>query len=95
MATELKFAKTHEWIRPEADGLATVGISAYAVEALTEFGPWRGGWLAMVRLGKCGPWHRGGWDPIPERCGAGDGSLPAGRSEATRESTPQLRSADV
>ena len=36
MATELKFAKTHEWIRPEADGLATVGISAYAVEALTD-----------------------------------------------------------
>lgn len=36
MAAELKFAKTHEWIRPEADGLATVGISAYAVEALTD-----------------------------------------------------------
>ena len=36
MAAEMKFAKTHEWIRPEADGLATVGISAYAVEALTD-----------------------------------------------------------
>ena len=36
MAGEMKFAKTHEWIRPEADGLATVGISAYAVEALTD-----------------------------------------------------------
>ena len=36
MAAELKFAKTHEWIRPEAGGLATVGISAYAVEALTD-----------------------------------------------------------
>jgi glycine cleavage system H protein len=36
-ATEnLRFAKTHEWIRPEATGLATVGISAYAVEALTD-----------------------------------------------------------
>lgn len=33
---DLRFAKTHEWIRPEADGLATVGISAYAVEALTD-----------------------------------------------------------
>jgi len=32
----LRFAKTHEWIRPEAGGLATVGISAYAVEALTD-----------------------------------------------------------
>ncbi|BBZ02080.1 hypothetical protein MCHIJ_15170 [Mycolicibacterium chitae] len=41
--------------------------SQYAVEALTEFGLIRGGWLATVRLAKCGPWHRGGWDPIPER----------------------------
>ena len=36
MAADMKFAKTHEWIRPEAGGLATVGISAYAVEALTD-----------------------------------------------------------
>jgi glycine cleavage system H protein len=36
MAVDMKFAKTHEWIRPEAGGLATVGISAYAVEALTD-----------------------------------------------------------
>jgi len=36
MSADLKFAKTHEWIRPEAGGLATVGISAYAVEALTD-----------------------------------------------------------
>jgi len=35
MAAEMKFAKTHEWIRPE-DGLATVGISDYAVAALTD-----------------------------------------------------------
>ena len=41
--------------------------SQYAVEALQAHGLWRGGWLAMVRLAKCGPWHRGGWDPIPER----------------------------
>ncbi|WP_231976707.1 membrane protein insertion efficiency factor YidD [Mycobacterium sp. E740] len=41
--------------------------SQYAVDALSEYGLLRGGWLAMVRLLKCGPWHRGGWDPIPER----------------------------
>ena len=35
-AGNVRFAKTHEWIRPEADGQATVGISAYAVEALTD-----------------------------------------------------------
>jgi putative membrane protein insertion efficiency factor len=43
--------------------------SQYAVEALSEYGFMRGGWLAVVRLLKCGPWHRGGWDPIPARRG--------------------------
>jgi putative membrane protein insertion efficiency factor len=43
--------------------------SQYAVDALTEYGAVKGGWLAGVRLLKCGPWHRGGWDPIPERRG--------------------------
>ena len=36
MAGDLRFAKSHEWIRAEAAGVATVGISAYAVEALTD-----------------------------------------------------------
>ena len=36
MAAAPKFAKTNEWIRLDDDGLATVGISAYAVEALTD-----------------------------------------------------------
>ena len=48
----------------------TPTCSQYAVEALSEYGLFRGGWLAMVRLAKCGPWHRGGWDPIPERRGS-------------------------
>jgi len=36
LAGNERFAQTHEWIRPEASGVATVGISAYAVEALTD-----------------------------------------------------------
>ncbi|MBX7433737.1 membrane protein insertion efficiency factor YidD [Mycobacterium sp. Y57] len=45
----------------------TPTCSQYAVDAVTEFGVLRGGWLALVRLVKCGPWHGGGWDPIPDR----------------------------
>ena len=45
----------------------TPTCSQYAVEALNEYGVVRGGWLAGVRLVKCGPWHRGGWDPVPAR----------------------------
>ena len=69
--------------------------SQYAIDALSEYGLLRGAWLAAVRLGKCGPWHNGGWDPIPQRCGADDDSNPAGTSEATRDSTQELRSTNV
>lgn len=51
--------------------------SQYAVDALSEYGVVRGGWLSLVRLVKCGPWHSGGWDPVPDRNPhAGDGSQP-------------------
>lgn len=60
--------------------------SQYAVEALTEHGLIRGSWLAVTRLAKCGPWHRGGWDPIPEHTNSEDGSdarcSPAARGES-------------
>jgi putative membrane protein insertion efficiency factor len=42
--------------------------SQYAVDALAEYGVLRGSWLMVARLAKCGPWHQGGWDPIPARC---------------------------
>lgn len=45
----------------------TPTCSQYAVDALREFGFARGTWLSLARLAKCGPWHHGGWDPIPER----------------------------
>jgi len=41
--------------------------SAYAVEALTVHGALKGSWLAARRLGRCGPWHPGGFDPVPPR----------------------------
>ena len=52
----------------------TPTCSQYAVDALSEHGLIRGGWLTSVRLVKCGPWHRGGWDPIPERHARHSGS---------------------
>ena len=45
----------------------TPSCSAYAAEALTVHGTVRGIWLAARRLLKCGPWHPGGWDPVPPR----------------------------
>lgn len=41
--------------------------SEYAAEALNRYGPVIGLCLAASRLLKCGPWHEGGYDPVPER----------------------------
>jgi len=39
--------------------------SEYAQEALARHGAWRGGGLALRRVCRCGPWHAGGFDPVP------------------------------
>ena len=39
--------------------------SQYAIEALREHGVIRGLWLAVRRLGRCHPFHPGGYDPVP------------------------------
>jgi putative membrane protein insertion efficiency factor len=40
--------------------------SQYALDALALHGAWRGTWLAIRRVGRCHPWHAGGFDPVPQ-----------------------------
>jgi putative membrane protein insertion efficiency factor len=39
--------------------------SQYAIEAIDAHGAPRGVWLTLRRLGRCHPWHAGGFDPVP------------------------------
>lgn len=41
--------------------------SNYALTAIRRYGVVRGVLMAAIRLSKCGPWHPGGWDPVPPR----------------------------
>ena len=40
--------------------------SQYALVAVRERGVLAGGWLALLRLARCHPWHPGGIDDVPE-----------------------------
>ena len=39
--------------------------SQYALEAIAQYGTFKGGWLAVARILRCHPFHPGGYDPIP------------------------------
>jgi putative membrane protein insertion efficiency factor len=38
--------------------------SEYAIDAVNCHGPVKGLYLALRRLLRCHPWHRGGYDPV-------------------------------
>lgn len=41
--------------------------STYAISALERHGLFKGGWLAIKRIGSCNPFGGSGYDPVPEK----------------------------
>ena len=39
--------------------------SAYSVEAIKKYGPFKGAWLGLKRFLSCNPWGGSGYDPVP------------------------------
>ena len=39
--------------------------SEYAKIAIVKYGPMKGGYMAVKRILRCHPFHKGGYDPVP------------------------------
>lgn len=53
--------------------------SEYAAIAIAEHGAFRGGAMALMRLLRCHPLHRGGFDPVPASRGTPQPAAGVGR----------------
>ncbi|AKK12194.1 membrane protein insertion efficiency factor YidD [Corynebacterium uterequi] len=64
----VRFYQRHlSGLKPAATCRFVPTCSAYTLEAITRYGLFRGSLMGMIRLAQCGPWHPGGYDPVPER----------------------------
>lgn len=62
------FIKLYQWCLSPFFGTScrfSPSCSHYAIEAVNQYGVFRGGYLAVLRIGRCHPWCEGGHDPVP------------------------------
>ncbi|MAX81077.1 MAG: membrane protein insertion efficiency factor YidD [Crocinitomicaceae bacterium] len=45
----------------------TPTCSQYSIDAIREWGPFKGLWLAIKRISSCHPWGGHGYDPVPKK----------------------------
>ena len=44
----------------------TPSCSEYTLEAMDKHGPFKGIWMGLKRVGRCHPFHEGGYEPVPD-----------------------------
>lgn len=60
--------KLYQWCLSPFFGIScrfNPSCSNYAIEAINLYGALKGGYLAVLRIGRCHPWCEGGHDPVP------------------------------
>ena len=50
---------------PPPTCIYTPTCSEYAIQAIRKYGALKGTFLAAKRIGRCHPFHEGGYDPVP------------------------------
>ncbi|MCH2215732.1 MAG: membrane protein insertion efficiency factor YidD [Flavobacteriales bacterium] len=45
----------------------TPTCSNYTIQAIKEWGAFKGTWLGMKRFSRCHPWGTHGYDPVPKK----------------------------
>ena len=45
----------------------TPTCSTYAIEAINEYGVFKGGFMSIKRILRCNPFSKGGYDPVIKR----------------------------
>jgi putative membrane protein insertion efficiency factor len=64
----LGIIQVYRWFLSPLLGAAcryTPTCSQYGKEAIEKYGPFKGGWLTIKRIGRCHPWGGHGHDPVP------------------------------
>ncbi len=51
------------WLPPSC--IYEPSCSQYGMEAIGKYGFLKGGWMTAKRILRCGPWSKGGYDPVP------------------------------